>query len=131
MWFGEWELLPGDSLVSKIFEEGLATADAMVIVVSKHSLGKPIRVRWRRMGRTRRFGTHRSSWPTGLVARRLGPGPAAAGRGRHHYASERIVPHGRATFLVSTSRGDRAARGPSGPTAHASDLPGDVEDHLF
>lgn len=41
VWFDEWELLPGDSLVDKVFEEGLKDADAMVIVLSKHSVDKP------------------------------------------------------------------------------------------
>jgi hypothetical protein len=41
VWFDEWELLPGDSLVGKIFDEGLKGADAMVVVLSTHSVNKP------------------------------------------------------------------------------------------
>ena len=41
VWFDEWEILPGDSLVDKVFEEGLKSADAMVIVLSAKSIDKP------------------------------------------------------------------------------------------
>jgi hypothetical protein len=41
VWFDEWELLPGDSLVDKIFEEGLKDAEAMVIILSGNSVKKP------------------------------------------------------------------------------------------
>lgn len=41
VWFDEWEILPGDSLVDKVFEEGLKSADAMVIVLSASSIDKP------------------------------------------------------------------------------------------
>jgi hypothetical protein len=41
VWFDEWELLPGDSLVDKVFEEGLKDADAMVVVLSASSIDKP------------------------------------------------------------------------------------------
>jgi hypothetical protein len=34
-------MLPGDSLVRKIFDEGLAQADAVIVVVSNFSLAKP------------------------------------------------------------------------------------------
>ena len=40
-WVDQWEMLPGDSLVDKIFEEGLKEAAAVVIVVSSSSVGKP------------------------------------------------------------------------------------------
>lgn len=40
-WVDQWEMLPGDSLVDKIFEEGLKEAAAVVIVVSAASVGKP------------------------------------------------------------------------------------------
>jgi hypothetical protein len=40
-WVDAWEILPGDSLVDKIFEEGLKEADAVVIVLSQNSVGKP------------------------------------------------------------------------------------------
>jgi hypothetical protein len=41
VWFAEWELLPGDSLVDRIFEEGLSDAEAVIIVVSQNSVNKP------------------------------------------------------------------------------------------
>lgn len=41
VWFDEWELLPGDSLVDKVFEEGLKNADAMAVVLSSNSVDKP------------------------------------------------------------------------------------------
>ena len=37
-WVDQWEMLPGDSIVDKIFEEGLKHAAAMVIVLSEHSI---------------------------------------------------------------------------------------------
>jgi len=40
-WLDRWEMYPGDSLVDKIFEEGIKNAQAIIIVVSKHSVGKP------------------------------------------------------------------------------------------
>jgi len=40
-WLDAWEILPGDSLVDKIFNEGLKSAAAVVIVLSKHSVEKP------------------------------------------------------------------------------------------
>ncbi len=40
-WVDKWEILPGDSLVEKIFEEGLKNADAVVIVLSSNSVQKP------------------------------------------------------------------------------------------
>jgi hypothetical protein len=39
-WLDHWEMLPGDSLVDKIFGEGLKEANAVVVVVSKHSIQK-------------------------------------------------------------------------------------------
>jgi hypothetical protein len=38
VWFDKWEILPGDSLVHKIFEEGLSRADAFVVLISRHSV---------------------------------------------------------------------------------------------
>jgi len=38
VWFDKWEILPGDSLIRKIFEEGLAGADAFIILLSQHSV---------------------------------------------------------------------------------------------
>lgn len=40
-WLDRWEMLPGDSLVDKIFEEGLRNAAAVVVVLSKYSANKP------------------------------------------------------------------------------------------
>lgn len=40
-WVDKWEILPGDSLVEKIFEEGLKSADAVIIVLSSNSVQKP------------------------------------------------------------------------------------------
>jgi len=40
-WLDKWEMLPGDSLVDKIFEEGLKEAKAVIIVLSKFSVDKP------------------------------------------------------------------------------------------
>lgn len=37
-WIDKWEMSPGDSLVDKIFEEGIKDASAMIIVLSKHSV---------------------------------------------------------------------------------------------
>jgi hypothetical protein len=37
-WVDEWEMLPGDSLVDKIFEEGLKDAAAIIVVLSAHSI---------------------------------------------------------------------------------------------
>jgi len=40
-WLDRWEMYPGDSLVDKIFEEGLKNAQAVVVVLSKASVTKP------------------------------------------------------------------------------------------
>lgn len=40
-WLDKWEMLPGDSLVDKIFEEGLKEAEAVLVVISKNSILKP------------------------------------------------------------------------------------------
>ena len=40
-WVDIWEMLPGDSLVDKIFEEGIKNARAMVVVLSRFSVEKP------------------------------------------------------------------------------------------
>ncbi|MEX8500034.1 toll/interleukin-1 receptor domain-containing protein [Leptothrix ochracea] len=40
-WLDRWEMLPGDSLVDKIFEEGLRNASAVVVVLSANSVNKP------------------------------------------------------------------------------------------
>lgn len=41
VWLDKWEMSPGDSLVDKIFEEGLKEADAIIIVLSHESVDKP------------------------------------------------------------------------------------------
>ncbi len=40
-WLDQWEMKPGDSLVDKIFEEGLRNAQAVIIVLSAASVNKP------------------------------------------------------------------------------------------
>jgi len=40
VWVDKWEMLPGDSLVDKIFEEGIKNASAFIIVLSKNSVQK-------------------------------------------------------------------------------------------
>jgi hypothetical protein len=40
-WLDKWEIRPGDSLIRKLFDEGLASADAVIIVVSSSSASKP------------------------------------------------------------------------------------------
>jgi hypothetical protein len=37
-WFDKWEILPGDSLIKKIFSEGLAKADVFAILLSENSI---------------------------------------------------------------------------------------------
>jgi len=40
-WVDRWEMLPGDSLITKIFEEGIKQASAVIIVLSQFSVAKP------------------------------------------------------------------------------------------
>lgn len=40
-WYDQWEIGPGDSLVQKIYEEGLKGAQGMVVVLSCTSVEKP------------------------------------------------------------------------------------------
>lgn len=40
-WVDQWEMLPGDSLVEKVFEEGIPSSQAMIVVVSEYSVNKP------------------------------------------------------------------------------------------
>ncbi len=40
-WLDKWEMYPGDSLVDKIFEEGIKNAQAIIIVLSNYSVDKP------------------------------------------------------------------------------------------
>jgi hypothetical protein len=42
VWFAEWEIGPGDSLVEKIFEQGLREADAFAVILSRES----VRSKW-------------------------------------------------------------------------------------
>lgn len=39
-WVDQWEMLPGDSLVNKIFDEGLKNCETFVVVLSKNSIEK-------------------------------------------------------------------------------------------
>jgi hypothetical protein len=39
-WLDQWEMLPGDSLVSKIFDQGIGEADCVVVVLSHTSVTK-------------------------------------------------------------------------------------------
>ena len=41
VWVDQWEICPGDSLVRKIFDEGIGSADAAMIVPSPYSVIKP------------------------------------------------------------------------------------------
>jgi hypothetical protein len=41
IWIDEWEMGPGDSLIQKIFTEGIKTSDAVVIILSVTSITKP------------------------------------------------------------------------------------------
>jgi hypothetical protein len=38
VWIDKWEILPGDSLIQKIFEEGLSGIDAFIVIISKDSV---------------------------------------------------------------------------------------------
>jgi hypothetical protein len=40
VWVDKWEMLPGESLVGKIFREGLAFASAVIVVLSRVSISK-------------------------------------------------------------------------------------------
>ncbi|MCH8164106.1 MAG: toll/interleukin-1 receptor domain-containing protein [Planctomycetes bacterium] len=40
-WLDKWEMMPGDRLVDKIFEEGIKNATALIVVLSKVSVTKP------------------------------------------------------------------------------------------
>ena len=40
-WLDKWEMLPGDRLVDKIFEEGIKEAGTVIIVLSEFSIVKP------------------------------------------------------------------------------------------
>jgi hypothetical protein len=40
-WLDQWEIKAGDSLIQKIFEEGIRQADVFIVVLSSVSVGKP------------------------------------------------------------------------------------------
>jgi hypothetical protein len=40
-WVDQWEINIGDSLIDKIFEQGIAEADVFIIILSTHSIQKP------------------------------------------------------------------------------------------
>lgn len=40
-WYDEWEIQPGDSIVDKIFEQGIKNADVFIVVLSRNSVEKP------------------------------------------------------------------------------------------
>jgi hypothetical protein len=40
-WLDKWEIRPGDSLVRRPFDDGLAVADAVIVIVSAVSVTKP------------------------------------------------------------------------------------------
>ncbi len=40
-WVDKWEINIGDSLIEKIFDEGLGECDAFIVILSKHSVNKP------------------------------------------------------------------------------------------
>ncbi|HKU76580.1 MAG TPA: toll/interleukin-1 receptor domain-containing protein [Pyrinomonadaceae bacterium] len=39
-WVDQWEMLPGDSIVDKIFEEGIKSAQAVIVILSRYSVNK-------------------------------------------------------------------------------------------
>ena len=41
IWASFWEIQPGDSLVTKIFEEGIGRADAVIVILSETSVTRP------------------------------------------------------------------------------------------
>ena len=41
VWLDTWEIRPGDPLVERIFDDGIRNSDAMIAVVSRHSVNKP------------------------------------------------------------------------------------------
>ncbi len=40
-WLDKWELVPGDSLVHKVFEQGLGNASTVIFIMSPRSVDKP------------------------------------------------------------------------------------------
>lgn len=41
VWLDRWEMYPGDSLVDKVFTEGIGKASAVIVVLSQYSVSKP------------------------------------------------------------------------------------------
>ena len=41
VWFDKWDIAPGDSIIRKIFEEGLAKAAAFIVILSESSVKSP------------------------------------------------------------------------------------------
>lgn len=42
VWLDKWEMLPGDSLIDKIFEDGVKNANAVIVVLSSFSVKKTV-----------------------------------------------------------------------------------------
>lgn len=40
-WVDEWEIAPGDSLVDRIFEDGIGDADVFIVVLSENTVDRP------------------------------------------------------------------------------------------
>ena len=40
-WVDRWEMLPGDSIIDKIFGDGIKNSQVMIIILSKNSVQKP------------------------------------------------------------------------------------------
>ncbi len=40
-WLDQWEIQPGDSIVEKIFEQGISQADVFIVILSKNTADKP------------------------------------------------------------------------------------------
>ena len=40
-WVDQWEMLPGDKLVDRVFDGGLKPSDVVIVVLSKASIQKP------------------------------------------------------------------------------------------
>src|ERR1017187_1535510 len=41
VWVDEWEMLPGDKLIDKVFNDGLKPSDTVIVVLSDISIEKP------------------------------------------------------------------------------------------
>jgi hypothetical protein len=40
-WVSCWEIMPGDSLIQKIYDEGIKNADVIIVILSEYSIDKP------------------------------------------------------------------------------------------